>query len=160
MRAGGARDLHWLSKLLLRCGLYHVRSHAIDQWKSLVSAPLQWGKDVYSSHRRCYKSHGNRNREWTTAHNNRIYNVPKDSSLASQVVLREDFPKFFTSPFAISTSLHKRECGEDIPSSYSATLGLWKEEDIMSEKAQSFQTLRDWGKGGKAALISSACRVY
>ena len=53
----------------------------------------------------------------------------------------------------------KRECREDIPSSSSATVGLWREEDIMSEKALSLQSLGDLGKGLKAALISLSCRA-
>lgn len=58
---------------------------------------------VLPSYTRCCKSQGNRNREWTIAHNIRIYNMPEDGSLASQVFLREDFPKSISSPFAVST---------------------------------------------------------
>ena len=72
--------------------------------KALVSAPHQWGEAVHSSPGRCCKSHSNRNGEWTTAHNNRMDNVPEDSSLASQVVLQEDFPQSFTAPFALLTN--------------------------------------------------------
>lgn len=62
------------------------------------------------------------------------------------------------------TSLHQKECGEDTPSSCSATLGLWKDEDLK-QKAQSSQTLGDEGlvrgewEGSKTALISSAYRA-
>ena len=101
-RAGG--NLHWLSRLLLRCGACYLPFTRHWPVKALVSAPHQWGKAVHSSHRRCCKSHGNRSGEWTTAHSNRTDSMPHDSSLASQVGLQEDFPKSFTFRSALLTN--------------------------------------------------------
>lgn len=134
----------------------HARSHATDQWKhSFLSPPTSMGQGLCTPPLigRCCQSHGNRSREWTTAHN-RTDNMPQRRQPCKPSWLARGFSKSLLACFINQQAYQKRECREDIPSSSSATVGLWREEDIMSEKALSLQSLGDLGKGLKAALIS------
>lgn len=122
-----------------------------------LSPPTAMGQGYVLSHRRCCQSHGNRSREWTTAHNNRTDNMPQDGSLSKPSWLARGFSKIlYLSRFALlhQQAYQKRECREDIPSSSSAiAVGLWREEDSNVRESPVLAEPGRFGEGPRSDFI-------